>query len=270
MENEKFNNIIELLKSIYIYLDAIKQTVENGSILYNTNFENIKFTESRLFEKSVRDFFDKNINKNIKEDIEIEQDQKTSNKHEQLIEIINKVKTCLRCELGYKRTNAVPGAGPIDTKVMIIGEAPGEQEDLQGLPFVGKAGQLLTKLLENANIKREEIYITNCVKCRPPNNRVPTFEEMKSCSIHLYKQINLIKPEIIICLGATSIQFLLQKKVSITKIRGLLIEAIVFNHKTYLFPTFHPSFLLRDNRNIPIAQKDFIQIANYLKKYNIF
>lgn len=261
MENEKVEKLIELLKSLYIYLDSIKQTNENGIILYDLIFDKLKIEEKKS--KEINQF-------NIAYNTEKQQIPQNLNKQMLLIDLISKIKNCTRCELSLKRTNAVPGAGPIDSKIMIVGEGPGEQEDIQGLPFVGKAGQLLTKLLKNAGLERENIYITNCVKCRPPNNRVPSLLEMNSCSYYLNRQINLIKPQVIICLGATSTQFLLQKKVSITKIRGTLIETEIFGHKFFLYPTFHPSFLLRDNRNIEIAQKDFDRIANYLKKNNIY
>jgi DNA polymerase len=261
MENEKVEKLVELLKSLYIYLDSIKQTNENGIILYDLIFNKLKIEEKILKEINQINL----TGNNEKQDL-----PQNSNKQMQLIDLISKIKNCNKCELSLKRINTVPGAGPIDSKVMIVGEGPGEQEDIQGLPFVGRAGQLLTKLLENSSLEREKIYITNCVKCRPPNNRVPSLMEMNACSQYLSMQINLIKPQIIICLGATSTQFLLQKKVSITKIRGTLIETEIFGHKLFLYPIFHPSFLLRDPRNIEIAQKDFNKIANYLKKNNIY
>lgn len=251
MENEKVEILSELLKNIYAFIDSLKQTIEDGVCLYNVNFEQIHLGEKNKRQKEVK---------------EVSEDQ---NKHKQIIDLINKIRSCNKCELSLKRTNVVAGSGPIDTKVMIIGEAPGEQEDLQGLPFVGKAGQLLTKLLELSGIQREKIYITNCVKCRPPNNRIPYINEMIACSEYLKKQIYLIEPKLIISLGATSIQFLLNKKVSITKVRGTLINTQVFGKNILVFPTFHPSFLLRDNRNIPLAQQDFNKLSLYIKENNL-
>ncbi len=249
MNSKKVDILINFLKTLYLSIDELKQTLENGYIIYDINVEKISLTED-IEQKSIQ-----------KKDIDIQ-----SNRQKQLLDIIDQIRNCKRCELSLKRISTVPGIGPLDTKVMIVGEAPGEQEDIQGIPFVGKAGQLLTKLLCNSGIQRENIFITNCVKCRPPNNRIPTFQEMALCSIYLKKQINIIKPYLIITLGATSTQFLLQKKVLITKVRGILVEAEVFGHKTYVYPTFHPSYLLRDNNNIPIAQKDFDKISLILKK----
>lgn len=255
MENEKVEKIKDLLYSIYSYLDCYQQSIDNGVILFSLNLE--KFTIEEKTKKNT----EKLNTKNIKENSTFFY----LNKQKELVDLIKQIHNCSKCELSLKRINTVPGVGPIDSKIMIIGEAPGEQEDIQGLPFVGKAGQLLTKLLVNSGLPREKIYITNCLKCRPPNNRPPLLDEMKSCSIHLIKQLNLIKPKLIISLGATSIQFLLQKKVSISKIRGNLIEVKIFDQSILVFPTFHPSFLLRDNTIIPTAQKDFDKISLFIK-----
>ncbi|MFN3410624.1 MAG: uracil-DNA glycosylase [Exilispira sp.] len=258
MNNERVEKLVDLLKIVYSSLDCFKQTIENGLCTYKIDFEMIIENEKSKVAGG------KVLSELKKDDIEFY--DRDINLQKELIDIINEIRNCTRCELSLKRINTVPGIGPIDSKVMIIGEAPGEQEDIQGLPFVGKAGQLLTKLLDNAGLQRDKIYITNCIKCRPPNNRVPSVKEMILCSIHLKRQINLIKPDLILSLGATSIQFLLNKKVSITKIRGTLIEAEIFGRKVLLFPTFHPSFLLRDNRNIPVASEDIKKIASYIKK----
>ncbi len=259
MEVEKENVLINLLKSIYISLDHIQQTIDNGYILYSLEFEKINSDE--VFKKIA------NLNNTKKEySVLLNKGESSFDKQKELIDIVDQIRNCSKCELGLRRISTVPGVGPINSKVMIIGEAPGQQEDIQGLPFVGKAGQLLTKLLTNSGIEREKIFITNIVKCRPPDNRVPKLDEMIACSEYLKKQIKLIKPKFIITLGSTSIQFLLQKKVSISKIRGILIEKDLFGDKILIYPTYHPSFLLRDSNNIPIAQKDFDKIALLLKK----
>ncbi len=155
---------------------------------------------------------------------------------------------CHLCQLSKTRKNVVFGEGDIDADIMFIGEGPGANEDETGKPFVGKAGELLTKIIENVlNIKREQVYIANIVKCRPPNNRVPTPEEVKSCTPYLMKQIDLIKPKIIITLGATAYNNLTNDKTPISKIRG---EILPFGNAK-IVPTFHPSFLLRN----PSAKK---------------
>ena len=128
---------------------------------------------------------------------------------------------------------------------MIIGEAPGAEEDLQGLPFVGRSGKLLSKTLELAGIAQDDVFITNIVKCRPPNNRVPTQSESTQCkSILLYKQIQIIQPTIICTLGATALCQLINKPVQITKVRGTIIE----HENLQIFPTFHPAYIMRNKK----------------------
>lgn len=150
---------------------------------------------------------------------------------------------CTACRLAETRTKVVFGEGNPDAKVIIVGEGPGEEEDKTGRPFVGKAGQLLDRILEAAGIPRESIYISNIVKCRPPQNRVPLPDEAKTCtSLWLGKQLELIRPQIIVPLGATAAEFFLGEKVSITKIRGQWMDW----HGILLFPMFHPAYLLRN------------------------
>ena len=157
-------------------------------------------------------------------------------------------RSCTRCELSQTRTNVVVGHGPVPCHVMIIGEGPGEQEDLQGKPFVGKAGQLLTKILESAGIDREtQVYITNTVKCRPPQNRTPLLSEMEACKPYLLRQIQLVQPKILILLGAPSLKTVLEEQLSISKVRGQWYQATVdyMPDPLYIMPMFHPSYLLR-------------------------
>jgi len=163
------------------------------------------------------------------------------------------VLNCRLCQLSKTRKNVVFGEGNIHTKIMFIGEGPGAMEDESGRPFVGRAGQLLTKIIENVlEVKREEVYIANIVKCRPPNNRVPLPEEVKMCKPFLLKQIKLINPAIIVALGSTSYRHLTgDNKTPISKVRGEILE---FGN-TKMIPTFHPSFLLRN----PSAKKDVYQ-----------
>lgn len=151
---------------------------------------------------------------------------------------------CQRCGLSENRKNVVFGSGPADAPLMLIGEAPGEQEDLAGQPFIGRAGQLLTKLLKEAGIERDkDLFITNIVKCRPPGNRVPQPAEAAACQPYLLEQIRRLAPKIILLAGSPSSQSVLKTREPITKIRGRW-------HKMadgrWAFPIFHPSYLLRN------------------------
>lgn len=166
---------------------------------------------------------------------------------------------CKKCRLCTNRTNIVLGEGNINAKIMFIGEGPGADEDKQGVPFVGKAGQLMNKAFQALGINREEIYIANIVKCRPPSNRVPEEDEAQACLNYLRNQVVLIKPEIIVLLGSTAIKNILGKEYGITAVRGKWMEK---NGIKYM-PTWHPAALLRDeNKKI-----EFWQDLKELKKY---
>ena len=150
---------------------------------------------------------------------------------------------CHRCELGSTRTNAVVSRGNPNADILIIGEGPGENEDLQGKPFVGKSGQLLDKILESVKLTEDDIFVCNIVKCRPPGNRKPSKDEMEACRPYLMEQIRLVNPKIIILTGASSIDGLFQEKsVGITKIRGQWRDW----NGIACMPIFHPSYLLRN------------------------
>ncbi len=189
---------------------------------------------------------------------------------ESLMEIIeNRIKMCNACPLHESRTNVVPGEGSLDSPVIFVGEGPGEEEDKTGRPFVGRAGRLLTKMLEEVGLRREQVYITNVVKCRPPGNRVPTSQEMKACGHFLMAQIEVINPKVIVALGGTALSFFLDRKVSITKMRGKEIE---WYGGKILFPTFHPSYLLRNKATGPgsayeLAMKDMRRIRELFEEY---
>ncbi len=150
--------------------------------------------------------------------------------------------TCVKCPLGFTRTKFVFGVGNPKATLMIIGEAPGADEDAQGEPFVGRAGQLLNKILEAINFKRSDVYICNILKCRPPNNRKPMPEESEACKPYLKKQIDLIKPKIILCLGLTAAENLLGTKESMGKLRGQVMEY----EGVPVMITYHPAALLRN------------------------
>lgn len=159
-----------------------------------------------------------------------------------LEEIAGQIRVCSACPLHSSRKNTVPGEGnPVHPDIMFIGEGPGADEDMQGRPFVGAAGQLLDKMIAGMGYKREDIFIANIVKCRPPGNRVPMPEEMNACVPYLKAQIALIRPKIIVALGKTAVQGLLQEDIAITKFRGTWCQYEGID----LMPTYHPAFLLR-------------------------
>jgi len=159
------------------------------------------------------------------------------------VEELNKqICTCTKCPLGSTRTKFVFGVGNPHATLMLIGEAPGADEDAQGEPFVGRAGQLLNKILEAINFKREDVYICNILKCRPPNNRTPQPTEVEQCIPYLKKQIELIKPKVILCLGLVAAQNLLHTTESLGKLRGKTLTY----EGTPLMITYHPAALLRN------------------------
>jgi DNA polymerase len=154
---------------------------------------------------------------------------------------------CMRCQLGRMgRKQVVFGVGDPAARLMFVGEGPGADEDQQGEPFVGQAGQLLTKIIAAIDFTRSDVFIANVVKCRPPGNRNPEPIEVESCSPFLLRQIEIIRPRVIVALGAFAAQTLLQTKVPISKLRGHVHE---FRPGTKVIPTFHPSFLLRNRNN---------------------
>lgn len=149
---------------------------------------------------------------------------------------------CMKCPLGAARTSFVFGSGNPNADIMVIGEAPGADEDAQGLPFVGRAGQLLTKILESIELQRDDVYICNILKCRPPNNRKPLVGETDSCEPYLWKQIELIKPKFILALGLTAAHTLLKSGETMTALRGT-----VHNYQGIpTLVTYHPAALLRN------------------------
>ncbi len=175
-------------------------------------------------------------------------------------EIIKECSNCTKCELCKSRKNVVIGRGNIHSKLLLVGEGPGKQEDEQGLPFVGPAGKLLSLLLDALLIKEDMYYITNIVKCRPPLNRVPYEEEANMCMPYLRNQVRLINPKIIVCMGATSIKYLVDKNEKITQIRGQWIKKQQF----WMMPTFHPAALLRDETKKECLWEDFKKVKEKL------
>jgi len=192
-------------------------------------------------------------------------------KSEKLNLIKNKCLSCMKCELGKTRNNIVFADGnPETAKAILIGEAPGENEDKTGTPFVGRAGKLLNEFLDKAGISRsEDLYIINTVKCRPPQNRVPTDKEKELCSEYLLKQIETVNPKVVIFCGATALKSFYAKKTPISKIRGEILELEIGGSKRKCIPIFHPSYLLRyhsleEGSPRDLMLKDLIKIQKML------
>ncbi|MGB2806462.1 MAG: uracil-DNA glycosylase [Sedimentisphaerales bacterium] len=177
-----------------------------------------------------------------------EPEESTINSVVELEKVADEVRQCHKCDLGSSRTNAVPGEGNPNARIMFVGEAPGADEDAQGRPFVGRAGKLLDKIITACGLKRSDVFIGNILKCRPPENRDPTAEEIISCLPYLQRQIEIINPEIILALGAHAARTLLNTNKSIGQMRGQF-------HQYYsglgkppikLMPTYHTAYLLRN------------------------
>jgi DNA polymerase len=168
---------------------------------------------------------------------------------------------CTRCKLCDKRNTIVFGEGAPRAELMFVGEGPGEQEDRQGRPFVGAAGQLLEKMIEAMGLKREQVYIANVVKCRPPGNRNPEPDEIDACSPFLHRQLEAIRPRVIVALGKFAAQTLLKTDTPISRLRGRFHEY----RGTRLMPTFHPAFLLRNPESKREAWSDLKAVMAELK-----
>ncbi|MFA4931239.1 MAG: uracil-DNA glycosylase [Patescibacteria group bacterium] len=178
-----------------------------------------------------------------------------------LSSISQQVKICTKCPLSKTRTNAVPGAGNPDSEIMFVGEGPGKNEDLQGLPFVGAAGKYLEQLLASINLTRDDVFITNIVKCRPPGNRDPLPEEVSTCAPYLVQQIALIKPKLIVTLGRHAMNFFLPN-LKISTAHG---QPKRYQGQVYL-PLYHPAAgLYRAATRVDI-DRDFLKIPLILKK----
>ncbi len=183
-----------------------------------------------------------------------------------LQKLFESFKDCRKCDLHKSRTQVVPGDGNPYSPVVFVGEAPGEEEDRQGRPFVGRAGQLLNRLIKEVlGMEREEVYITNVCKCRPPGNRKPTPIEMRACSPYLRKEIEIIKPRVICCLGATAGEGVLGKSLKITKVRGQVFP-YPFNPRIKVFLTYHPAYVLRNPREESTLVKDFERLKELISQ----
>ena len=180
---------------------------------------------------------------------------------DELNNYLDSIKNCLKCPLGEKRNNIVLGMGNPNANIVFVGEAPGKQEDLQGLPFVGRSGKLLDKMLKSIQLSRDDVYILNVLKCRPPDNRNPSQMEIDKCEPYLKKQLEIINPKLIVSLGRISAMTILRTKESLTNMRNK-----IFNYEGIdLLVTYHPAALLRNPNFKKFAWEDFKLIRD---KYN--
>jgi uracil-DNA glycosylase family 4 len=214
--------IRELLASLRVYLEELKESGVDGLPLANTCVAPSGAKQ--------------------------EGEQTTANGEgfrESLEDIRAQVGDCHRCQLGKTRTNLVFGVGNAQARLVFVGEAPGRDEDIQGEPFVGEAGQLLNRIINRMGLKREDVYICNVLKCRPPGNRNPELPEIEQCGPFMLRQVKAIAPEVIVALGTFSAQTLLGTRAPISKLRGHFHDY----HGIPLMPTFHPSFLLHNKKD---------------------
>jgi len=242
------NELIEILSG----LDEIVSNRENPS---DKNSDNHDIKNTKHHSEGLIDI---NKTQSTKEKIDANSIKKSIiNKKDLLSKLYQNNQSCLKCELGETRKNLVFGNGSSESKIMFIGEGPGADEDETGEPFVGRAGRLLTKMINSIGIDRQDVYITNIVKCRPPQNRNPSDTEISSCFPILKKQIEIVNPKLIVTLGNFPAKTLIPNMPGITKIHGDIFQ---FNNRTML-PTFHPSYLLRNRSSMPLAWEDFKKIT---------
>lgn len=185
-------------------------------------------------------------------------------RHVRLLELAVETSSCTDCRLADTRTQVVFGVGSPNARVMFVGEAPGANEDEQGEPFVGAAGQLLDRLIEEIGLTRSEVYITNVLKCRPPNNRDPKPDEIESCKGYLATQMELVEPEVVVTLGNFATKLILRTETGITKMRGQIYD---WWRGIQVVPTFHPSAALRGAAHVTDAmQADFVLVRSVLDR----
>ena len=176
--------------------------------------------------------------------------------------LTEEITNCRKCRLCAARTHAVPGEGNPHARLMFIGEGPGRDEDLTGRPFVGRAGQLLDKMIASIGLSREEVYIANVVKCRPPQNRAPEMDEVAACMPYLRAQVGLIRPQVIVLLGSSALGAILGPEHRITRERGAWIE----RKGVFFMPTFHPAALLRDESKKRPVWEDLKKVRDKLQE----
>jgi DNA polymerase len=172
---------------------------------------------------------------------------------------------CTRCPLAQTRTQVVFGSGSPDAELMFVGEAPGAEEDRQGLPFVGRAGALLTELLEGIGMSREQVWITNVLRCRPPGNRDPQPVEIESCQPYTHRQVELIEPRVIATLGNFATKLLTGSRVGISRVRGTPQLREIAGRSVFLMPLFHPAAALRTPALVDVLREDFAKLNELLE-----
>lgn len=175
--------------------------------------------------------------------------------------LLKQIKNCKKCALKDGRTNIVFGSGNVSADLMVIGEAPGKNEDEQGLPFVGKAGQYLDELLKMAGLKRDDVYIANVVKCRPPSNRNPYADEILNCAPYLREQTKIVDPKIIVTLGNFATKFILKSEKGITLLHGQKFKV----GKFIVYPVFHPASTMYDPKKKSLLETDFKNLKDIIK-----
>lgn len=194
-------------------------------------------------------------------------------KEKSIKEINSEVSVCVKCRLWKQRKHAVPGDGDINAKIMFIGEAPGRQEDLRGLPFVGAAGKLLGELLHKIGLSQEEVYITNIVKCRPLGNRDPASDEIATCTgLYLTRQVRVIRPRFLVMLGRHSAAYVLSRAgigvEGITRIHGKVYKISPFGFPVVAIPMFHPAAALYNAKYKDFLEEDFEVLKSQLEKHD--
>ncbi|GAC1572451.1 MAG: type-4 uracil-DNA glycosylase [Candidatus Dormibacteria bacterium] len=183
----------------------------------------------------------------------------------ELLEIHGRIRACTSCRLSATRTQAVPGYGPVEARIMAVGEAPGEKEDHEGRPFVGAAGRLLTELVESIDLSRRDIYITNVVRCRPPGNRDPEHDEVQACSHFLDEQVALLRPDVILILGRHALNRLLPGSAGISALHG---QRVVRDERVYV-PLYHPAAALYNGSLRETLFADMKRVRSYLDEADV-
>jgi uracil-DNA glycosylase family 4 len=187
-------------------------------------------------------------------------------RRERLVEIYREASVCTKCPLSETRTNVVFGSGDAAADLMFVGEAPGAEEDRQGLPFVGRAGALLTELLEGIGLTRKEVWITNVLRCRPPGNRDPQPVEIESCQPYTYSQVELIEPRVVATLGNFATKLLTGSRVGITKVRGTPQVREIGGRTVFLMPLLHPAAALRTPSLVDTLREDFAKLPELIAR----
>ncbi len=243
MSNNSFERaeLLNIVTRVKALVKAQKEIADKGDLMLNLSYKRPN----------------KRINKKGQQALT---KSSSSVKRPTLKDLHKKVLNCRKCALHKSRTNIVFGEGNKKAKLLFIGEAPGFEEDKQGLPFVGRAGQLLTKIIDSIGFKREDVYIANILKCRPPQNRNPLPKEVKTCTPYLIKQIELIKPEVICALGTFAAQTILATTEPITKLRG----RFHIWRDIKVMPTYHPAYLLRNSSGKRPVWEDMKKIRQTL------